>query len=110
MFCPGGLTYAPFNNIDIYWLGLSDLWERTPSYAPTPGYLDREWTPSVICPSSDPENPVGRCSPSSHHPSDPQVFILRVTLQMRMHGMNNLHNVFTTRLSGGKIEQPSCGE
>lgn len=30
--------------------------ERTPSYAPTPGYLDREYTPSITCPSLDQED------------------------------------------------------
>ena len=65
------MTYTPFNDGDTYGPELPDRWERTPSYAPTPGYPDREWTPSVICPSPDPEDIVGEFSPSLHqHPSD----------------------------------------
>jgi hypothetical protein len=46
-----------------------------PLVCPTPGYLDREWTPSVICPSPDPEDIVGQGSPSLHqHPSDQHDF------------------------------------
>jgi hypothetical protein len=52
---------------------LPDLWERTPSYAPTPGYPDREWTPSVICPSPDPGNLVGECSPFLHQHTSGQL-------------------------------------
>lgn len=70
------MAYTPFNDEnDAYRPELPDLWERTPSYAPTPGYPDRERTPSVICPSPDPEDIVGECSPSLHqHPSDHQSF------------------------------------
>ncbi|CAG8254824.1 unnamed protein product [Penicillium salamii] len=70
------MTYTPFNDEnDAYRPELPYLWERTPSYAPTPGYPDREWTPSVICPSPDPEDILGECSPSLHqHPSDQQSF------------------------------------
>jgi len=57
------MTYTPFNDDDTYRSELPDIWERTPSYAPTPGYPDREWTPSVICASPDPDNIVGECSP-----------------------------------------------
>lgn len=62
------MTHTPFNDdhYDAYQPELPNLWERTPSYAPTPGYPDREWTPSVICSSPDLENIVGECSPSSH--------------------------------------------
>ena len=48
------MTLTPFNDDDdddAYRPELPNLWERTPSYAPTPGYPDREWTPSIICPS-----------------------------------------------------------
>ncbi|KOS38888.1 hypothetical protein ACN38_g10284 [Penicillium nordicum] len=45
IFCLGGMTYTPFNDGDTYGPELPDRWERTPSYAPTPGYPDREWTP-----------------------------------------------------------------
>jgi hypothetical protein len=71
------MTYTPFNDDDndAYRPELPDQWERTPSYAPTPGYPDREWTPSVICRSPDPEDIVGQCSPSLHqYPSDQQGF------------------------------------
>ncbi|KAJ5111804.1 hypothetical protein NUU61_001434 [Penicillium alfredii] len=69
------MTYTPFNNDDAYRPEFPDLWERTPSYAPTPGYLDREWTPSVICPSPDAENIVGERSTSLHqHPPDQPSF------------------------------------
>ncbi|KAJ5993368.1 hypothetical protein N7451_009092 [Penicillium sp. IBT 35674x] len=69
------MTYTPFNNDDTYRPELPDLWERTPSYAPTPGYPDREWTPSVICRSPDVEDIVGQYSPSLHqHSSDQQGF------------------------------------
>ena len=74
IFCLRGMTYTPFNNDDTYRPALPDLWEHTPSYAPTPGYPDREWTPSVICPSPDPEDIVDECSPSLHQQSvDPMV-------------------------------------
>lgn len=43
IFCLGGMTYFPFNDDDTYRPELPDLWERTPSYAPTPGHPDREW-------------------------------------------------------------------
>ncbi|EPS32153.1 hypothetical protein PDE_07113 [Penicillium oxalicum 114-2] len=77
IFGLGGMTYTPFNdaNDDAYRPELPNQWERTPSYAPTPGYPDREWTPSVICPSPDPEDIVDECSPSLHqHSSDQQGF------------------------------------
>ncbi|THC94767.1 hypothetical protein EYZ11_005759 [Aspergillus tanneri] len=40
-------------------------WERTPSYAPTPGDFGRERTPSVYCPSpnhtyGEPSTPLRR--------------------------------------------------
>jgi hypothetical protein len=43
---------------------------------PHPGYPDREWTPSVvICPSPDPDDIVGECSPSLlQHLSDQRSF------------------------------------
>ncbi|KAJ5507812.1 hypothetical protein N7527_009955 [Penicillium freii] len=51
------MTCTPFNDYyDIYRSRLPDLWERTPSWAPTPGYLHREYTLSVICPSPDAED------------------------------------------------------
>ncbi|RJE21194.1 hypothetical protein PHISCL_06470 [Aspergillus sclerotialis] len=62
------MTYTTLNDDDTYRPELPDLWERTPSYALTPGYLDREWTPSVICPSPDAENIVGERSSSLHLP------------------------------------------
>ncbi|KAJ5737221.1 uncharacterized protein N7483_002346 [Penicillium malachiteum] len=44
------MTHIPFNDddddYDAYRSELPVLWERTPSYAPTPGHPDREWTPS----------------------------------------------------------------
>ena len=71
------MTHTPFNDDDddAYRPELPNLWERTPSYAPTPGYPDRERTPSVICPSPDSADIVGECSPSLHqHLSDQQSF------------------------------------
>lgn len=71
------MTYTPFNDDDndAYRPELPDQWERTPSYAPTPGYPERQWTPSVISRSPDPEDIVGQCSPSLHqHPFDQQGF------------------------------------
>jgi hypothetical protein len=65
------MTYTPFNDNDTCRPEQPDIWERTPSHAPTPGYFDHEWTPSVICPSPNAEDIVGECSPSLHqHPSD----------------------------------------
>lgn len=58
------MTYTAFNNDETYRPELSDRWERTLSYAPTPGYLDREWMPSVICPSPI----VGERSSPLHQP------------------------------------------
>lgn len=67
--------FNDYDDDDAYRPELPDLWERTPSYAPTPGYPDREWTPSVICTSPDPEDIVGECSPSLHqHAADQQSF------------------------------------
>lgn len=70
------MTYTPFNDDDdAYRPEPPNRWEQTPSYAPTPGYPDREWTPSVICPSPGPEDIFGQCSPSlNQHPSDQQGF------------------------------------
>lgn len=48
------------------------LWGPTPSYAPTPGYLDRECTPSVICPSPRAEDIVGERSSALHQPQPGQ--------------------------------------
>lgn len=48
-----GMT-TPDNN-DTYLRQPPYLWERTRSYAPTPGYLGREYTPFVNCPSPGPE-------------------------------------------------------
>ncbi|KAJ5320144.1 hypothetical protein N7508_000427, partial [Penicillium antarcticum] len=63
--------YTPFNDDDTYRPKLPDLWEGTTSCAPSPGYLDREWTLSVICPSPDLEDIVAEWSPSLYqHPSD----------------------------------------
>ncbi|KAJ5998521.1 hypothetical protein N7451_006331 [Penicillium sp. IBT 35674x] len=59
------MTYTPFSDDDTYRPELPDQWERTPSYAPTPGFPDREWTPSIICPSPNPEDVT--VSPSLHH-------------------------------------------
>lgn len=66
------MTYTPFNDDDdTYRPELPDPLERTPLYAPTPGYLHREWTPSVICPSPGAEELVHEHSPSLHsHPSE----------------------------------------
>lgn len=55
IYCLEGITSTTPDNNDTYRPQLPNLWERTPSYAPTPGYLDREYTPSVIYPSPDPE-------------------------------------------------------
>ncbi|KAJ5737280.1 uncharacterized protein N7483_002405 [Penicillium malachiteum] len=77
IFGLGGMTHTSFNNDDddAYRSELPNLWERTPSYAPTPGYPDREWTPSVICPSPVPEDIISKCSPSLHqHISHEQRF------------------------------------
>lgn len=50
------------------------VWEKTPSYAPTPGFLDREYTPSIICPLPDPDDINNERSSSLHeYPSDQQV-------------------------------------
>jgi hypothetical protein len=72
------MTHTPFNDDDddnAYRPELPNLWERTPSYAPTPGYPGREWTPSVICPSPDSEDIVSECLPSlRQHLSDQQSF------------------------------------
>jgi hypothetical protein len=43
------MNYTPFGYDDTYQPELPDRWERTPSYAPTSGYLDRQYTPSVVC-------------------------------------------------------------
>ncbi|CAI7580189.1 unnamed protein product [Penicillium pancosmium] len=61
------MTYTPFNDDYTYRPELPDLWERTPSYAPTPGFFDRGDTPSVICSSPDPEDliPVAECQVGS---------------------------------------------
>lgn len=56
------MTYTPFDDDDTYRPKLPDITERTPSYAPTPGYWDREWMPSVIC-LSLPEEIDDRSSP-----------------------------------------------
>lgn len=65
------MTYTTFNDDDTFRPELRDLWERTLSCAPTPGYLDREWTPSVICLSPDTEDIVSeRSSPVHQPPSD----------------------------------------
>lgn len=62
------MTYTHLNNdYESYRL------ERTPSYAPTPGYLDREYTPSVICPSPDQEDLLDQRSTSCRHQSGPAV-------------------------------------
>lgn len=55
VFCLKGMTPTTHENDDTFLPQLPDLRDRTPSYAPTPGYLNRECTPSVICPSPDPE-------------------------------------------------------
>jgi hypothetical protein len=73
------MNYTPFNDDndddDAYRPELPNQWERTPSYAPTLGYPDREWTPSVICRSPDLEDIVGQYSPSLHqHSFDQQGF------------------------------------
>jgi hypothetical protein len=69
IFCPGDMTYIPFDDDDAYRHELPNLWDWTPSYGPTPGYyLDRECTPFVICLSPDPEKLVDRRSPLLHQP------------------------------------------
>ncbi|KAJ5720259.1 uncharacterized protein N7483_008193 [Penicillium malachiteum] len=52
IYCLEGMAYAAFDNDDIYQSRLPDFRDPTPSYAPTPG---REWTPSVLCSSPDPD-------------------------------------------------------
>lgn len=42
------MSSSPFNNKVGSQAG---TWEQTPLHAPTPGYFDRERTPSVYCPS-----------------------------------------------------------
>lgn len=61
------MTYTAFGD-DTYPHDSPDLWAPTPSYAPTPGYLDRECTPSVICPSPRAEDIVGERSLALHQP------------------------------------------
>lgn len=71
IFWLGRMTYTPFNDDDTYRPEVPNLWGRTPQYAPTPGYLDREWTPLVFCPSPNPEDIAGESLPSLHqYPSD----------------------------------------
>lgn len=64
VYCLRGMTYTPSGCEDTYRPELSDFWERTPSYAPTPGYLDHQCTPSVFCPSPGPEESSVHLQPS----------------------------------------------
>ena len=67
IFCLGGMTYTPFNGDDTYRREFCLIsWNGAPSYASTPGYLDREWTPSVICPSPNPEGILVEHPPAFH--------------------------------------------
>jgi hypothetical protein len=96
------MTYTPFNDDDdTYRPELPNQWERTPSYAPTPSYAGREWTPLAICPSAGPEDIVSQSSPSLYYirPTS-RVLILWVNVQMEVHGMKNLRAVSTTRSDG----------
>ncbi|KAJ5901575.1 hypothetical protein N7495_002103, partial [Penicillium taxi] len=58
IFSLRGMTYTPSDIGDTYQPELPDLWERTPSHAPTPGYLDQEHTPPVTCFSPDVEGVI----------------------------------------------------
>ncbi|KAI2734473.1 hypothetical protein DTO013E5_9156 [Penicillium roqueforti] len=68
------MAYAAFDNDDTYQPRLSDLWDQTPSYAPTPG---REWTPSIMCSSTDPERIFSECSSPLHQPQSDQLGFMR---------------------------------
>lgn len=73
IFCLEGLTNTPFHD-DCNHYEMPYVWEKTPSYAPTPGFLDREYTPSIICPLPDPDDINDERSSSLHeYPSDQQV-------------------------------------
>ena len=52
------MTHSPINNH----ASQLEIWERTPSYAPTPGFFGHERTPSRYC--SSPNNTIcGRSTP-----------------------------------------------
>lgn len=65
VYCLGGVTFGSRNDYASQ-PQLLDLWERTPSYAPTPGNFDRERTPSIFCLSPD-RVPDERPSPLHQH-------------------------------------------
>jgi hypothetical protein len=52
VYCPVGMTFSSCNNYASQLQPL-DPWERTPSYAPTPGNFDREQTSSIFSLSPD---------------------------------------------------------
>jgi hypothetical protein len=98
------MTHTPSNDDgeDAYRPKPPNLWERTPSYAPTPGHPDREWTPSVICPSPEPEDMVVECSPSLHrHIYDQQRFDSVVERADGSAWDEQSPDLSTIRLSGG---------
>lgn len=103
------MTYTPFNDDDTCRREQPDLWERTPSYPTTPGYFDREWTPSVICPSPDAEDIVGECSPSLYqHPSDQLSFNPAVEREESIILPVSISKAATASL-GGFFFKPSVG-
>lgn len=65
VYCLGGMTFGSCNNYASQ-PQLLDPWERTPSYAPTPGNFDRERTPSIFSLSPD-RVPDERSSPLHQH-------------------------------------------
>ncbi|CRL30026.1 unnamed protein product [Penicillium camemberti] len=91
IYCLEGMTYTSSGYEDTYRSELSDLWERNPSYARNPSYLDRECTPSVFCASPGPEESSLPLQPSQSNE------LLPVVEGMEEHGIDNLRTLFTTR-------------
>lgn len=74
-----GMNYTALDDDDTYRPELPNLWERTPSYAPNPGYFGRECTPSVIWSSPDPEEIVDERSSPSYESQFNQLGFMPVT-------------------------------
>jgi hypothetical protein len=79
------MTYTPFNDDETYRPKLPDLWEWNTSYAPHPGYLDQECTPSATCLSPDAEDVTDERSSLHKHQSDRVGFHLLVESEDEHH-------------------------
>ncbi|KAI9036240.1 uncharacterized protein KD926_002149 [Aspergillus affinis] len=72
--CLEGMALSPMSDDYVSQVQQIGTWEQTPSYAPTPGFFDRERTLSVFSFSSN-HVPEGRSSPLRQRPSNQLDFL-----------------------------------